>query len=183
MLIRQAQVQDAAALLTIYAPFVTDTTVTLETELPTIAAFAQRIAATLPDYPYLVACGDHGEILGYAYAHRYKERLGYNWTVETSIYVGQPGQGVGSALYAALTQILKQQHVQIMMACVTGNNQRSLAFHTQLGFHEVGHFEQIGYKLGQWVDIHWFEKRLTTGQPQPFIPFAQLAQRPQAHTA
>lgn len=183
MFIRTAQPIDAADLLTIYAPFVTQTTVTLETEVPTIADFTQRILDTLPDYPYLVACADNGDILGYAYAHRYKERLGYNWTVETSIYVGQSGHGVGRALYHALTQILAQQHVQTMMACVTGNNQRSLAFHQRLGFASVGHFEKIGYKLGQWVDIHWFEKRLSDGEPQVFIPFSQLPTPSQAHTA
>ncbi|WP_125711127.1 GNAT family N-acetyltransferase [Lacticaseibacillus porcinae] len=183
MYIRNAQPTDGADLLTIYAPFVTNTTVTLETEVPTIADFTQRIVDTLPDYPYLVACADNGDILGYAYAHRYKERLGYNWTVETSIYVGHSGHGVGQALYHALFELLTQQHVQTVMACVTGNNQRSLNFHERLGFIEVGHFEKVGYKLGEWVDIHWFERRLSDGAPQAFIPFHQLPQHPQAHTA
>lgn len=174
MLIRNATIHDAAALLAIYRPFVTDTTVTLETSAPTVAEFATRIATTLPDYPYLVAeAGDHTP-LGYAYAHRYKERPGYNWTVEASIYVADRGHGVGKALYQQLEALLAQQHVQTVMACVTGHNTTSQLFHQHRGFTEVGRFPHAGFKHGQWLDLHWFAKQLADGTPQPFIRYADL---------
>ena len=117
--IRVATPQDAGALLAIYAPYVTDTAITFEYEVPSLTEFRERIRHTLERYPYLVMEQD-GEILGYAYAGPFKERAAYDWAVETTIYVkqGMKKQGIGRKLYQALEDILIRQNILNLNACI-----------------------------------------------------------------
>lgn len=92
--IRLAKPSDARSLLDIYAPYIEDTAITFEYEVPTIEDFANRIEKTLEKYPYLVAEED-GLILGYAYASTYYARAAYDWAVELSVYVSQDARGIG----------------------------------------------------------------------------------------
>ena len=119
LLLRAAAPEDAAALLAIYAPYVTDTAITFEYDVPSEAEFAERIRRTLERYPYLVA-ERGGVCVGYAYAGAFKERAAYAWGVETSIYVRRTERrtGVGGKLYAALEEILRMQNVLNLNACI-----------------------------------------------------------------
>lgn len=174
---RLATVADAPRLLEIYAPYVLDTTLTFEYEVPTILEFEQRIATTLIDYPYIVAETEEGLIVGYAYAHRMRERKAYDWTVEESIYVDRNtrGLGVGKLLYATLEQELMRQNIVNLAVCVTEQNLNSLAFHEHLGYQQTGRFIDFGYKFGQWYDVVWLQKRLGDPEhPGAFIPYGQL---------
>ena len=85
-MIRTATLDDAQALLDIYTPYVLNTTITFETEVPTLSDFTQRIKTIQQRFPYLVLEVDN-IIVGYAYATKYKERSAYDWTVETSVYI------------------------------------------------------------------------------------------------
>lgn len=87
-IIRRAKAEDGAALCAIYAPYITDTTITFEYEVPTDAAFSDRIRETAAQFPYLV-CEKDGGIIGYAYAHRIRERAAYDWDAELSVYLKQ----------------------------------------------------------------------------------------------
>ena len=159
--IRMATVEDAKVLLEIYKPYVEQTTITFEYEVPSIEEFASRIQNTLLRYPYLVAeLGD--EVVGYAYASPFKSRAAYDWSVETSIYVKQSirGKGVGKKLYAVLENFLKAQHIVNVNACITYPNTVSMGFHEQLGYKQVAHFTKCGYKIGKWCDMIWMEKML-----------------------
>ena len=117
--IRTASPDDAAALLAIYAPYVRETAITFEYEVPSTEEFARRITHTLKKYPYLVAEKDH-TILGYAYAGPFHERAAYDWAVETSIYVDQnlKHSGIGGLLHDALENALKKQGILNMNACI-----------------------------------------------------------------
>ena len=117
--VRVATVQDAQALLAIYAPYVKQTAITFEYEVPSADEFASRIARVLQRYPYLVA-ERGGEILGYAYVGAFNERAAYDWAVETSIYVkmAQKRQGLGKTLYHLLEEILKAQGILNLNACI-----------------------------------------------------------------
>ncbi|MEO1771741.1 GNAT family N-acetyltransferase [Candidatus Enterococcus ferrettii] len=170
--IRLANAADAPALLAIYAPYVTDTAITFEYEVPSVKEFTQRITSTLKDYPYLVAENDQGEILGYAYAHAYKERDAYNWSVEVTVYLSEKakGQGIGKQLYQALETELSKQNILILTACITGGNTHSIQFHEKLGYQQVGVFKKIGYKFERWHDVYWLQK--TIGQPA--IPMKKM---------
>lgn len=171
--LRSATPEDAGQLLEIYRPYVTDTTITFEYQVPTVEEFAGRIQETLRKYPYLVAewQGDDGEaaIVGYAYARPFKSRAAYGWAVETSVYVAmdQRGRGVGGALYRCLEQLLKRQNFTNINACITWPNPESEEFHRHMGYRNAGHFTQCGYKLGRWCDIIWMEKQINEHQVPP----------------
>lgn len=174
--IRAATPSDAPALLAIYAPYVTDTAITFEYDMPSVDEFARRIQSTLEKYPYLVA-EQKGEILGYAYASPFKTRAAYDWAVETSIYVkqGSHSKGVGHALYTHLDALLEKQHVYSVNACITYPNDQSIRFHEKMGYRECAHFHRCGYKFGRWLDVVWMEKHLpVTDPPHPFIPFPNV---------
>lgn len=174
--IRKASPADAPALLAIYAPYVTDTTVTFEYTVPSPAEFAARIAATLEKYPYLIAEAN-GRIAGYAYASPFKSRAAYAWAVETSIYIHADfhSQGIGKMLYRALEEALKKQHVHSLNACITYPNDQSIAFHEKMGYRLVAHFHECGYKFDQWLDMVWMEKHLPVScPPQPLIPYPSI---------
>ena len=182
--IRVAQIADAKKLLAIYAPYVRETAITFEYEVPTIEEFAVRIAHTLERYPYLVA-KYNGEIVGYAYAGPFHERPAYDWAVETSIYVKQDkrGQGIGKALYDALEAWLRRQNIVNVNACIASPatedphlTKASIAFHKKLGYQMVGEFHQCGYKFDTWYNMVWMEKMIgehTVPQPQ-VIWFSKL---------
>ena len=178
MIIRSAEVADAEALLAIYRPYVEDTAVTFEYDVPLPAAFACRIGETLKKYPYLVL-EDAGEILGYAYAGAFKDRPAYDWAAETTIYLRQDarGKGYGRRLYTALEEALQARGVLNAYACIaytetedaylTNSSQR---FHQRMGYALAGRFRQCGYKFGRWYDMIWMEKFLGDhgASPRPF---------------
>ena len=161
MEIRLAKPSDARSLLDIYAPYVENTAITFEYEVPTIEDFAIRIEKTLEKYPYLVAEED-GVVLGYAYASTYYARAAYEWEVELSVYVSQDarGKGVGSKLYDALEEMLEQMGYIHFLACISLPNEASLALHRKRGYQQVAHFPKIGYKFNLWHDIVWLQKSL-----------------------
>ncbi|WP_334330424.1 GNAT family N-acetyltransferase [Companilactobacillus sp. HBUAS59699] len=159
--IRSARVSDAQTLLNIYSPYVLDTTITFENDVPTIEEFAERIETISEKYPYLVAEKD-GKILGYAYASAYNVRSAYQWTAETSIYVDgdAKGEGIGKLLYQKLETYLTEQGVVNLLACITEDNQGSVKFHEKLGYDYIGKFKKVGFKFGRWLDIVWMQKTL-----------------------
>ena len=161
MEIRLAKPSDARSLLDIYAPYVENTAITFEYEVPTIEDFAIRIEKTLEKYPYLVAEED-GVVLGYAYASTYYARAAYDQAVELSVYVSQDarGKGVGSKLYDALEDLLDQMGYVHFLACISLPNEASLALHRKRGYQRVAHFPKIGYKFNRWHDIVWLQKSL-----------------------
>lgn len=164
-LIRIAEVKDAGELLAVYRPYIA-TTVTFEYEVPTEEEFARRICSTLEGYPYLL-CEENGEVLGYAYAHRAKERAAYQWDAELSVYLRECayGRGIGRALYCALMELLQAQGVRNLYGVITGENQRSIQFHEQLGFTVAGVHHRTGFKNGRWLDVIDMEKHLPGEDP------------------
>ncbi len=178
MLIRLATVADTEALLDIYTPYVRNTAITFEYEIPTVEDFSNRIRTILEKFPYLIAEED-GHILGYAYASAFKTRAAYDWSVETSIYIdlNLHHKGIGKALYQALEEYLKKQNVCNLCACISYPNPQSISFHEALGYRTVAHFTKSGYKTGTWYDMVWMEKFLCkhTTPPSPFIPFKELS--------
>lgn len=184
-LIRPAKPEDAPALLALYAPYVEQTAITFEYEVPTLAEFRQRMAQVQARYPYLVA-ESHGDMLGYAYAGPFKSRAAYDWAVETSIYVAMSAhrRGVGRALYQALETCLRAQGIVNVNACIAVPEQEdetltlnSVRFHQAMGYQPVGVFHQCGYKFDRWYHMMWMEKMLaahTVPQP-PVKPFDAAA--------
>ena len=166
--IQVASPADAPAFLVIYAPYVRETDVTFEYEVPTQEEFRGRVEATLRRYPYLKAVRGE-EVLGYAYAGALGERMAYGWSATASIYVRRDAHrlGVGKKLYTALEAFLRRQGIVNLYACITYPNPDSIAFHGAMGYRTVAHYDRCGYKFGRWLDVVWMEKEL---QPHPAAP-------------
>jgi L-amino acid N-acyltransferase YncA len=175
--IRVATIADAAGVQAIYGPEVEHGAASFETEAPTPEDMAARIAAILPMYPWLV-WEEGGEILGYAYASRHRDRAAYRWSVDAAIYVAPQahGRGIARALYARLFEILSRQRFRAAYGGVTTTNPASEALHRACGFELVGVYRAVGYKHGAWRDVGWWRRTLseTPGQPPEPIPFAEL---------
>lgn len=186
MRIRPVTEADAPALLEIYGPYVRDSAITFEYDVPTAQEFAARIRHTLQRYPYLAAEAD-GRVLGYAYAGAFNPRRAYDWAVETTVYVRQDCRrgGVGRALYAALEEALRAQGILNLNACIAEPAREdpyltrdSAAFHSRLGYTLVGRFHRCGYKFGRWYDMIWMEKEIGPhlAQQPPVRSFGEVAQ-------
>lgn len=175
--VRAARAADAASFLEIYAPYVINTSITFETEVPSIEAFAQRISACLENWPWLVYEVD-GAIAGYAYATRHRERVAYQWCVESSVYIHNNFQkrGIATALYETLLEILQRQGFRNVYAGITLPNDKSVAFHEKCGFTWFAEYKNIGYKLGKWNTVGWWVKQLNdyTLDPSAPIKFADI---------
>ncbi len=154
IVIRIASPDDAAALSGIYRPYVEGETVTLEYIAPAAEEFAGRIRDTLAEFPYLV-CEADGVPVGYAYAHRYKQRFGYRYCAELSIYLDKRYHrcGIGGRLYRALIELLSRMGYKNLYATVTDPNPASVGLHENFGFREVGRERLAGYKFGTWHDV------------------------------
>lgn len=170
--LRFAEEKDAAALLAIYAPYVKNTSITFEYEVPAVEEFSQRIREISSFYPYLV-CEKNGKIVGYAYAQRHKARAAYQWGCELSIYLAEDvrGMGIGPMLYRTLMQLLTLQNVRNFYACITSPNPASEHMHLALGFTLSGLWHHSGFKQGCWHDVAWYEKAAGSIQdaPRPLI--------------
>ena len=166
--IRSIREGDAASILDIYSPYITDTCVTFETQIPSLSDFAARIEKISSRYPFLV-CEVNGVIAGYAYASPYGERQAYCYSADLSIYISPAyhRQGIGRMLYENIIVELKERGIYTVYACVTHPNEKSERFHESLGFRKVGHFHNIGYKMGRWLDVIWYELPLREyGEPE-----------------
>lgn len=159
--IRPVKIADASDILAVYTPYITDTVITFETEVPTLEAFAERIENIKKDYPYIV-CKLDGRIIGYAYASKHHERSAYRYSVNVSVYVVQnyQHQGFGKALYSNLFKLLDEYNYYNAYAGITLPNEKSVGLHKSFGFTEVGIYHKAGYKDGRWLDVLWMEKQL-----------------------
>jgi phosphinothricin acetyltransferase len=156
--IRPATPADAPAIAAIYAPYVRDTTITFETIPPTAAQIEERIRTVTATYPWLVASVD-GVVVGYAYASRYRERQAYCHTAEVSVYVDKShtGRGVGRTLLGELLKILREREIAVLVAGIALPNAPSVKLHEKFGFTCAGVLRSVGYKLGAWIDVGYWQ--------------------------
>lgn len=159
--IRQATPADAASILAIYAPYITDTVITFETAVPSLTDFTARVEEICRDYPYLV-CEADGRVVGYAYASKHAVRAAYRYSVDVSIYI-EPAYhrlGIGRLLYTELLAQVKDRGFYTAYAGITLPNEKSVGLHKAFGFTEAGVFHKVGYKANRWLDVIWLEKML-----------------------
>lgn len=174
---------DASELLEIYAPYVKNTAISFEYEVPTVEEFKNRIENITTKYPYIKALNDENKIIGYAYANSFKTRKAYDWSVESTVYVRQDCRrgGVGRKLYHALEEMLKEMGILNMNACIAVPKtddlhltKDSLIFHEKMGFSIVGTFHNSGYKFCNWYDMVWMEKMIGEHmENQPAVKFGK----------
>jgi phosphinothricin acetyltransferase len=170
--IRRATAQDAAAIASIYAPYVHASVVSFETEAPDAAEMSGRIAALCDLYPWLAACDEDGAMLGYAYACAFRPRPAYRFSIETTVYVAERahGRGIGTALYGALLPVLEAQGFVQAIGAITIPNDASIRLHEAFGFVRAGTYEKVGYKLGEWRSVGLWQRALAPMAPSPEEP-------------
>ncbi len=166
--IRLATPKDAETLVNIYKEYIENTAITFETEVPSVAEFAERIRKLQEQFPWLV-CEMDGKVVGYAYASKHGERAAYRWSVDLSVYVDSRyhRKHIATELYQVLIDIVKRQGYHTAFVGISTPNPKSEAFHTTYGFETIGTFRNVGYKLGKWRDVTWFQLSLTEYVKEP----------------
>ena len=166
--IRLATQLDAEQILEIYAPIVRHTSISFEIEPPTITEMQHRLVTTLELFPWLV-CEQEGKVLGYTYAGKHRLRAAYQWSVDVGIYVLPQVQrtGIGRALYGSLFTILRMQGYYQVFAGIALPNPGSVGLHKTFGFTLIGIYRNVGYKLGAWRNVGWWQLSL---QSPPEVP-------------
>jgi L-amino acid N-acyltransferase YncA len=170
--VRPARPEDAQACAAIYANYVVGEVISFEEVPPGAEEMGRRMAGLSGSYPWLVAERD-GEVAGYAYAGDHRSRAAYRWAADVSVYVSPAHHraGVGRELYEDLFARLREQGVAVVCAGVTLPNEASVGLHEALGFTPVGVYRRIGWKLGKWHDVGWWQLSLL---PQDDEPPAEL---------
>ncbi len=161
--IRAATDNDAQAICAIYNYYITDTVITFEEEVICSSEICQRIARVKSDnLPWLVAEDTHGNIVGYAYAAKWRQRFSYRFSVEVTVYlsVDHLGKGIGSKLYQALFKQLKAQGIHSVIGGITLPNEASVAIHEKFAMRKVAHFKEVGFKFNRWLDVGYWQATL-----------------------
>lgn len=179
--LRLATPADAAQVRAIYGPIVAETAISFEDEVPSEPETARRIEQVLAVAPWLVLEED-GVVLGYAYATKHRDRAAYRWSVDASVYVsgGRRRGGVGRALYRSLLALLARQGFHAVHAGIALPNAPSVGLHEALGFRPVAVYPKVGFKLGAWHDVGWWqlELRERSGPPAPTLAMPELLRAP-----
>ena len=163
--IRDVLPEDAERIQEIYSPYVSDTVISFEITVPDKSEMKKRIKKLLANaFPYIVAENETGTVVGYAYADKFGEREAYRYSFIVSIYLDMEVQskGIGQKLYDELEKRMKKMGIVQVLSAITGKNEKSLKFHEKNGFTKIGHFPNVGYKMGEWHDIIWMNKTINS---------------------
>ena len=157
-MIREVKIEDAKQLVDIYNYYVLNTVVTFDDVPFLVEAFEEKITTISSNYPFIVFEEDN-EILGYAYAGKWRQKPAYKHTVESTVYVknGVHGKRIGTRLYAELLELIKQQNYHTVIGGLTLPNEASVKLHEKFGFQEVAHFKEVGLKFGKWLDVGFWQ--------------------------
>ena len=177
-LIRLADVADAETIAAIYRPYVEESRISFEEKAPDAAEMARRMTGDMPGFhPWFVA-EEEGTVLGYAASSPFRTRPAYRWTVEIGVYLAPEayGRGVGRALLSALLGLLERQGYVAAIGAIALPNEPSVALHEKLGFTYAGAYRQVGFKMGEWLDVGLWQKDLAprAGTPAEPLPYAGL---------
>lgn len=160
--VRAAEAKDAAGIAAIYNHYVTHTVITFEEQPVSVPEIERRIEEVhSASLPWLVV-EDANEILGYAYAAKWRTRSAYRHSAEVTIYVDprHARRGIGSSLYARLFPTLEILGIHAVMAGIALPNEASVALHEMYGMQKVAHFAQVGFKLDRWIDVGYWQRLL-----------------------
>lgn len=166
-MIRPAQANDAAAVAAIYNHYILHTVVTFEEEALPGEEMARRITEVRGDgFPWLVY-EEEGRVVGYAYASRWKSRCAYRFAVEATVYLepGATGRGMGRRLYSGVIEAASAMGMHVVIGGIALPNEASVGLHEKLGFKKVAHFQEVGRKFDQWIDVGYWELRLPARRP------------------
>jgi phosphinothricin acetyltransferase len=175
--IRLIRDSDYAGVLAVYTPYVLDTVITFEYEVPTLDEFTKRLSTIAKYYPVLV-CEVDGDIVAYCYGSIHRVKTAYQWSVESTIYIAEAyhHKGLAAIMYTCLFDILRLQGFINVYAGISVPDGKSDKFHPKFGFKYLGVFPKIGYKHGSWHDLKWYEYILSEriDNPPAPIPISEI---------
>jgi L-amino acid N-acyltransferase YncA len=156
--VRPASIQDAAACLAIYRPYVETTAISWEIDVPTVGEMAARIGGLRATHEWLVLERDE-QIIGFAYGQPLKRLATFQWSAETGIYVavGHHRAGGGRELYTQLLRRLTERGYRQAFAGITQPNEASNSFHRSFGFQDAGLYRRAAWKHDCWHDVAWMQ--------------------------
>lgn len=160
--IRIATEKDLSAILEIYNDIIINTNAVYSEEPHTLEMrlswFNERNAAGFP----VIVSEQEGIITGFASYGSFRAWPCFKLTAEHSIYVHQDyrGQGMSKKLLKELIALAKAAGLHVLMAGIDSENGASLHLHESFGFVKVGHFKEVGFKFGQWLDLVFLELML-----------------------
>lgn len=154
MVIRRMIPADWEPMHQIYAYYIEHTTITFDVQIPDMEAYARKMR-DICEEGIAWTCEDDGRVVGFCYAHRWKEKEAYAGTRETTVYVhpDEKGRGIGLRLMKQLITDAEAQGVHALIACITCPNTASEHLHENLGFVPVSRFREVGQKFGTWLDV------------------------------
>jgi len=157
-MIRAAAKQDAQSICDIYNYYVVNTVVSFEEQPVSVDEMETRIRDITSEYPFLVIEED-GNILGFAYTNKYRDRRAYRYTAEVTIYLkdGKEGKGLGTELMRRVIEETRGKGIHTLISAIAIPNERSVAIHEKFGFEKIGHFREVGFKFDQWIDVGYWE--------------------------
>jgi len=164
--IRLASTDDIASITQLYSAEVSNGIASFEDVPPTVDQMRQRYNDIVElGLPYLVACRNDN-VIGYAYASRYRPRPAYRFTVENSIYIAPDyhGLGVGESLFAPLLAACEKAGKKQMIAAISlevdAQENASVRFHKKMGFRTIGTIEHAGFKFGRWLNTQLMQRAI-----------------------
>ena len=165
--VRSASAHDTAASVAIYRPYVENTAISWEIEVPSVDEMASRIASAQKAHEWLVLEHD-GQVIGFAYGHALHRLPSYKWSTETGIYVSGDHHraGGGRKLYTEVLRRLTERGYRRVFAGITQPNEASNAFHRSFGFEDVGTWPRVYFKNDRWHDVGWMQLDLGPGEQQ-----------------
>ena len=157
-MVRPVKESDAEVMCRIYNKYVAGTTITFEETPLHVDEMVSRVKNVTQDYPWLVY-EEKERVIGYTYASRWKERSAYRYSVETGTYIDSDfvGKGIGTVLKGELLKALRGTSIHSVLCGIALPNQASIALCEKYGFVKVAHLKEVGYKLGRWVDVGYWE--------------------------
>jgi len=160
-MIRPAKISDARQIVAIYNYYIENSTHTFEEDALEVSSVESKIEFITTHLPWLV-CEEEGQILGYAYATKWRVRSAYRFSVECSVYIDKNHfrKGIGKQLYESLFTILKEKDIHLVIGGITLPNEASVILHEKMGFEKVAHFKEVGFKFNKWLDVGYWQLKL-----------------------
>lgn len=161
-MIRDAMEADAKAISEIYNYYIRNTVITFEEQDISAEEISRRITKVQSAGLWWLVAEIDNQVLGYAYCSKWQERSAYRHTVEASVYLDQSatGKGLGTELYQALFQRIESSDFHIVIGGIALPNPMSVALHEKFGMEKVAHFNEVGYKFSQWIDVGYWQVKL-----------------------
>lgn len=161
--IRDGSPADLPVLTDIYNHYIVHTPITFDVVPYTVDKRREWFDDHAPNGKYrLLVAEEAGEVVGYATTSPWRPKAAYGTTVESTIYCRHDacGRGIGSALYTALFDAIRNEDVHMIVAGATMPNAATVALHERLGFRQVGVFSAVGRKFDTFWDVAWFQRPL-----------------------